>query len=82
MSQSASLSRRSVLGAALATTALPTFAQSPALEKVVFGTNWRAQAGHGGFYQAVADGTYRRLGLDVEIQQGGPQVNNRPMLKV
>ena len=49
---------------------------------MVFGTNWRAQAGHGGFYQAVADGTYRRLGLDVQIQQGGPQVNNRPMLPV
>lgn len=82
MSQPASLSRRSVLGAALAATTLPALAQPSTLEKVVFGTNWRAQAGHGGFYQAVADGTYRRLGLDVEIQQGGPQVNNRPMLPV
>jgi NitT/TauT family transport system substrate-binding protein len=43
-------------------------------------TNWRAQPGHGGFYQALADGTYKKFGLDVEIQQGGPQVNNRPML--
>jgi NitT/TauT family transport system substrate-binding protein len=51
-----------------------------AQDKVVFATNWRAQAGHGGFYQAVADGTYARYGLNVEIQQGGPQVNNRPML--
>jgi NitT/TauT family transport system substrate-binding protein len=49
-------------------------------EKVVFATNWKAQAGHGGFYQALADGTYKRMGLDVEIQQGGPQVNNRPLL--
>jgi NitT/TauT family transport system substrate-binding protein len=49
-------------------------------EKVTFSTNWKAQAGHGGFYQAVADGTYKRFGLDVEIQQGGPQVNNRPLL--
>lgn len=49
-------------------------------DKVVFGTNWRAQGGHGGFYQAQADGTYKRLGLDVEIVQGGPQVNNRPLL--
>jgi NitT/TauT family transport system substrate-binding protein len=49
-------------------------------QKVVFATNWKAQAAHGGFYQAVADGTYRRLGLDVEIRQGGPQVNNRPLL--
>ena len=53
-----------------------------AQEKVVFGTNWKAQAGHGGFYQAVADGTYKRMGLDVEIQQGGPQANNRPLLAV
>ena len=51
-----------------------------AQEKVVFATNWKAQAGHGGFYQALADGTYKKYGLDVEIQQGGPQVNNRPML--
>ncbi len=51
-------------------------------EKVIFATNWKAQAGHGGFYQAVADGTYKRMGLDVEIQQGGPQANNRPLLAV
>ena len=51
-------------------------------EKVVFATNWKAQAGHGGFYQALADGTYKKMGLDVEIQQGGPQVNNRPLLPV
>jgi NitT/TauT family transport system substrate-binding protein len=53
-----------------------------AQEKIVFGTNWKAQAGHGGFYQALADGTYKRMGLDVEIQQGGPQANNRPLLAV
>ena len=53
-----------------------------AQEKIIFGTNWKAQAGHGGFYQAVADGTYKRMGLDVEIQQGGPQANNRPLLAV
>ncbi len=53
---------------------------SQALDKVVFATNWKAQAAHGGFYQALADGTYRKYGLDVRIQQGGPQVNNRPLL--
>ena len=51
-----------------------------AADKVIFGTNWLAQGGHGGFYQAMADGTYAKYGLEVEIQQGGPQVNNRPML--
>lgn len=49
-------------------------------DKVSFGTNWRAQGGHGGFYQAQADGTYKKYGLEVEIVQGGPQVNNRPLL--
>ena len=51
-----------------------------AQEKVVFATNWKAQAGQGGFYQALADGTYKKYGLDVEIVQGGPMVNNRPLL--
>jgi NitT/TauT family transport system substrate-binding protein len=51
-----------------------------AQDKVTFATNWKAQAAHGGFYQAVADGTYKKYGLDVTIQQGGPQVNNRPLL--
>ncbi|MGE0283812.1 MAG: ABC transporter substrate-binding protein [Rhizobiaceae bacterium] len=55
-------------------------ASALAADKVVFGTNWLAQGGHGGFYQAVADGTYAKYGLDVEIKMGGPQVNTRPML--
>jgi NitT/TauT family transport system substrate-binding protein len=49
-------------------------------DKVRFATNWKAQAAHGGFYQAIADGTYKRHGLDVTLLQGGPQVNNRPLL--
>jgi NitT/TauT family transport system substrate-binding protein len=57
-----------------------TNAQAQALDKVVFATNWKAQAAHGGFYQALADGTYKKYGLDVTIQPGGPQVNNRPLL--
>ncbi|MCF4166776.1 ABC transporter substrate-binding protein [Zavarzinia compransoris] len=51
-----------------------------ALDKVVFGTNWLAQAEHGGFYQAVADGTYEKYGLEVEIRMGGPQVNHSLLL--
>jgi NitT/TauT family transport system substrate-binding protein len=57
-------------------------AQAQQLEKVRFGTNWVAEAEHGGFYQAVADGTYRKYGLDVEIVPGGPNVNNRILLPV
>src|ERR1700722_14906890 len=52
------------------------------LDVVSFATNWVAEAEHGGFYQALADGTYRRLGLDVTIVPGGPQVNNRILLPV
>jgi NitT/TauT family transport system substrate-binding protein len=59
----------------------PVAAQTPAtLDKVSFGTNWVAEAEHGGFYQAVADGTYRNYGLDVTIVPGGPNVNNRIQL--
>jgi NitT/TauT family transport system substrate-binding protein len=59
---------------------VPAAAQT--LEKVSFGTNWVAQAEHGGFYQAVADGTYKKYGLDVTIVPGGPNVNNRILLPV
>jgi NitT/TauT family transport system substrate-binding protein len=52
------------------------------LDKVSFGTNWVAQGEHGGFYQALADGTYRKYGLDVTIVPGGPNVNNRLLLAV
>jgi NitT/TauT family transport system substrate-binding protein len=53
-----------------------------ALDAVRFGTNWVAEAEHGGFYQAVADGTYAKYGLDVTIVPGGPNVNNRILLPV
>jgi NitT/TauT family transport system substrate-binding protein len=52
------------------------------LDKVSFGTNWVAEGEHGGFYQALADGTYRKYGLDVTIVPGGPSVNNRILLPV
>ncbi len=51
-----------------------------AQEKVTFQTNWLAQAEHGGYYQAVADGTYAACGLDVTIAMGGPQVSGRPLM--
>src|SRR5271170_7485239 len=53
-----------------------------ALDKVTFGSNWVAEAEHGGFYQALADGTYRKHGLDVTILPGGPNANNRMLLLV
>jgi NitT/TauT family transport system substrate-binding protein len=58
---------------------LPAAAQT-ALDKVSFGTNWVPEAEHGGFFQAVADGTYAKYGLDVTIVPGGPNDNNRMLL--
>lgn len=75
--------------ACLAATFVATFAAglaggalAQAPEKVVFSTNWKAEAEHGGYYQALVDGSYRKCGLEVEIRQGGPSVNNRPLLPV
>lgn len=51
-----------------------------ALDKIRLATNWRAEAEHGGFYQAMVDGIYARYGLDVTILQGGPQQNAELLL--
>ena len=80
----ASCHRESIGAVRLATAiwlaCLLSFARGAEPDRVVFATNWNAQAAHGGFYQALVDGTYARYGLDVTIRQGGPQVNNRPLL--
>jgi NitT/TauT family transport system substrate-binding protein len=68
--------------AALACALVATPAGAQMLDKVSFGTNWLAEAEHGGHYQALVDGTYRRYGLDVTIVPGGPNVNNRILLPV
>jgi len=68
------------LFAALALAASFAAAPARALDKVTFATNWLAEAEHGGFYQAKADGTYEKYGLDVTILQGGPNANNRLLL--
>jgi NitT/TauT family transport system substrate-binding protein len=73
--------RIGLAGLALAS-ANASVASAQALDKVAFGTNWVAEGEHGGFYQAVADGTYRKYGLDVAIAPGGPNVNNRILLPV
>jgi NitT/TauT family transport system substrate-binding protein len=62
-----------LLGSALTAAAQP-------LDKVSFATNWVAQAEHGGFYQALVGGTYRKHGLDVTLIPGGPNVNHRLQL--
>jgi len=74
--------RRLIRPAGLALAAVLAASPAQSLDKVRFGTNWVAEAEHGGFYQAVADGTYREYGLDVTIVPGGPNVNNRILLPV
>ena len=69
---------KSLAPACLAATAMA--APAVAQDAVSFGTNWLAQGEHGGYYQAVADGTYAEYGLDVTIRQGGPQAANRNLL--
>src|SRR4051794_12982005 len=61
--------------AAAAALALVATAPAHAEDKFVYMTNWYAEAEHGGFYQAVAQGIYKKYGLDVTIKMGGPQVN-------
>jgi len=70
------MNRWIVAGAAALLLAGPALA----LDEVKFGTNWLAEAEHGGYYQAVADGTYEKYGLDVTIVQGGPQAANQALL--
>ena len=72
------LVRLLMLAAALGLAALASPAL--ALDKVRFGTNWLADPAAGGFYQAVADGTYAKYGLDVTIIPGGPQANGGLLL--
>ncbi len=67
---------RAVLSGMALTLVQGAFAQ----DKVTFATTWFAQAEHGGFYQAVAEGIYKKHGLDVTIKMGGPQVNGMQLL--
>ncbi|MCL4763866.1 MAG: ABC transporter substrate-binding protein, partial [Burkholderiales bacterium] len=71
---------RTPLRALLAALLIAAPAHAQPLERIVFATDWLAQAEHGGFYQALAEGTYRRHGLDVTIRMGGPQVNGLQLL--
>ena len=65
------------LSAALVLAAL---APVQAEDKVTFGTDWKAEAEHGGYYQAIATGIYKKYGLEVTLRQGGPQVNQAALL--
>ncbi len=80
MTSAPPIARRTLFGAALACAALPRRARAAGLDKVTFGTDWKAEAEHGGYYQALATGLYRRHGLEVTLRPGGPQVNHAQLL--
>ncbi len=63
------------LAALLAACSPPKPAEPSGPVPIRFATDWRAEAEHGGFYQALATGEYEKRGLDVAIIQGGPGVN-------
>lgn len=68
----------SVLGLALGTSLLVPLARrarAQTLDKLSFHTDWRAQAEHGGYYQAIAAGLYRKNGIECELRPGGPSLN-------
>ena len=68
--------RRAFLASGLASATLAALVKPAAAATTIrFVTDWKAQAEHGGFYQALADGLYAKRGLDVKIIQGGPDVN-------
>ena len=69
---------RAALGFALAGPLLVPLARWPraqTLDRVSFQTDWRAQAEHGGYYQAIASGLYRKAGIECDLRQGGPSLN-------
>jgi len=76
------LDRRAALGLIAAPLLVPLARRPRAqtLDKLSFHTDWRAQAEHGGFYQAVTAGLYRARGLEVDLRQGGPSLNLGQML--
>jgi len=73
------MTRILIVAALVFATAVPSV-HAIAQDNITFATDWLAQAEHGGFYQAVAEGTYRKHGLDVTIRMGGPQVNGLQLL--
>jgi NitT/TauT family transport system substrate-binding protein len=77
------LNRRTALALGLASPGLLPLSRRPraqALDKLSFHTDWRAQAEHGGYYQAVAAGIYRKHGIECDLRQGGPSLNISQLL--
>lgn len=67
-----------IFGAALLIGASTLTAQ--AQDKMTFLMSWKAQAEHGGYYQALAKGYYKDCGVDMVIRQGGPGIDTSQLL--
>jgi NitT/TauT family transport system substrate-binding protein len=67
-------------GAAVAAPGILTQVTAQGLDKISYNTNWRAQAEHGGFYYALANGFYKEAGIEADIRMGGPQLNMNQIL--
>ncbi len=77
------IERRLLLGGTIASALVPVpgaRVSAQILDKVSFQTNWHAQAEHGGHYQALATGIYRKYGIDCDLRMGGPQQNPAQLL--
>src|SRR4051812_5299490 len=76
------LNRRRFLASSASALAVPALlpGTARAATRIRFLMNWFAEAEHGGFFQAKALGLYEKAGLDVELAQGGPQVNTLQLL--
>ncbi len=77
------LDRRAALGLGLAAPLLLPLGRRPraqTLDTLSFQTDWRAQAEHGGYYQAIAAGLYRKNGIQCDLRQGGPSLNSSQLL--
>ena len=72
--------RRSFIAKCLLLSAFALQGLAHADDKITFLTSWYAQAEHGGFYQALATGLYKKAGLDVTLKMGGPQINGMQLL--
>ncbi|WP_150287111.1 ABC transporter substrate-binding protein [Rhabdaerophilum calidifontis] len=77
------IDRRRALGLAGGALLAPVFGarvRAQTHDTVSFQTNWRAQAEQGGFYFAVANGIYRKYGIEADIRAGGPGLSPSQLL--
>jgi NitT/TauT family transport system substrate-binding protein len=74
------MTMRLLVGCLLCTALAAFGGRAGSAQSIRFGTDWKAEAEHGGYYEALATGIYRRYGLEVALREGGPQVNHAQLL--